>query len=172
MWVLSQIWRLIVGYRPGDYAVGQPVKKHVNCWICGGRASAIFRVSDRDVGLCQRHDPRSQNPAEDWVYMWEIAPDDKTLGDMREYGCKFAAYQNTDTTHSRRGELRFLRYGYKNNFYAVPPDLFPVADEDGVHRYIDSSDTSILTRGPFTRTNGMLKLRITLTALAKTNAFC
>jgi hypothetical protein len=67
--------------------------------------------------------------------MWEIAPDDKTLGDMREYGCKFAAYQNTDPTHARHGEFKFLRYGYKNNFYAVPPDLLPVVDEDGVYRY-------------------------------------
>jgi len=54
---------------------------------------------------------------------------------MREYGCKFAAYQNTDSEHARRGELKFLRYGYMNNSYVTPPDVFPVADEDGVQRY-------------------------------------
>jgi hypothetical protein len=67
--------------------------------------------------------------------MWEIAPDEKTLADMREYGCKFAAYQNTDATHAGSGELKFLRYGYQNNSYAVPPDMFPVADDDGAYRY-------------------------------------
>ncbi len=67
--------------------------------------------------------------------MWEIGPDEHTLALMREYGCKFAAYQNTDIKHSRRGELKFVRYGYKNNYYVTPPEVFPSADEDGVHRY-------------------------------------
>jgi hypothetical protein len=135
MQVFRKLRQLVVGYRPGDYSVGQPVNGQVNCWICGRRASSVFQVASRCVGLCQSHDPRSRNPAEDWLYMWEIAPDERTLAEMREYGCKFAAYQNTDETHARRGELKFLRYGYKNNSYAVPPEVFPVADEDGELRY-------------------------------------
>jgi hypothetical protein len=67
--------------------------------------------------------------------MWEIAPDEETLAEMRLYGCKFAAYQNIDSSHEERGRLKFLRYGYLNNFYAVPPEIFPAKDGDGVDRY-------------------------------------
>jgi hypothetical protein len=127
--------QLVVGYRPDDCFVGQPVSNKVGCWICGRRSSSIFLVSGRNVALCLFHDPRNGNPAEDWQYLQEVAPDEKTLGEMREYGCKFAAYQNTDFTHPKRGELRFLRYGYLNNLYVTPPKVFPVDGEDGIRRY-------------------------------------
>ena len=67
--------------------------------------------------------------------MGEIAPDEETLSEMQLYGCKFAAYENTNITHPRRGELKFLRYGYLNNPYAVPPEIFPLEDEDGKRLY-------------------------------------
>jgi hypothetical protein len=67
--------------------------------------------------------------------MWELGPDEATLAEMREYGCKFAAYQNIDVKHPTHGELRFLRYGYMNNHYATAPERFPIADEDGEFRY-------------------------------------
>lgn len=67
--------------------------------------------------------------------MWEIAPDEEALAEMRLYGCKFAAYQNAESAHEDRGKLKFLRYGYMNNFYAVPPGMFPLKDDDGVERY-------------------------------------
>ena len=136
MRLLRGLRQFIVGYRPDDFAIGQAVTTKVRCWVCGRRSSAVFLVADRNVALCQRHDPRNGNPAEDWMYMGELAPDEKTLAEMQLYGCKFAAYQNTDIFHPRRGELKFLRYGYLNNLYAVPPEVFPSSeDEDGKHRY-------------------------------------
>ena len=67
--------------------------------------------------------------------MWEIAPDEETLREMRFYGCKFAAYQNVDPLHEERGRLKFLRYGYLNNLYATPPEVFPAKDGGPADRY-------------------------------------
>jgi hypothetical protein len=120
------------------------VSSKVDCWVCGKRASAVFLVANRNVAVCQYHDPRQRNPGEDWLYMWEIAPDEETLREMRYYGCKFAAYQIVDPLYEEvgqvkqyeeRGELKFLRYGYLNNLYATPPEFFPTRDGAGAGSY-------------------------------------
>ncbi len=129
------IRRTIVGYRPEDYTVGQAVGNRIRCWVCGKRASAVFLVANRNIAVCQYHDPRQQNPADDWFYMWEVAPDEETLREMRSYGCKFAAYQDISHSDDERGRLKFLRYGYLNCFYATPPEHFPGNGVTNTGRY-------------------------------------